>query len=90
MSPNDFLTMKDIAWHLSTNPDASIRNGKEALTLAQRASVLAKGSDPMTLIALSAAYAETDHFEEAIDTANDAKKLRLSRTTRPWWIWPRS
>jgi protein O-mannosyl-transferase len=75
LSPNEIIAMKDLAWCLSTNPDASVRNGKEALELAQRANKIAKDRDPVVLIVLAAAYAETGRSEEAVDNASKAMKL---------------
>ena len=37
--PDDVALLNDVAWTLATNPNASIRNGTEAVDLAQHATV---------------------------------------------------
>ncbi len=73
--PNDATLLNDTAWALATNPNASFRNGKEAVELAQRAVKLSAGQEPAILGTLAAAYAETGRFSEAVKTARTAQKL---------------
>ena len=56
---------------LATCPQASLRNGIEAVKLAERANQLAGGKNPAVLCTLAAAYAEAGNFP-----------TRLKRTTR--------
>jgi len=56
---------------LSTSREDSVRNGAEALTLAQRA-VSAKPTSPSYIAALAAAFAELHRFPEAIEAAQRA------------------
>ena len=81
LAPNDADTMKNIAWFLATNPDASVRDGRRALALAQQANELAHDSDPFILISLAAAYAETGRSEEAVETASEAGRLAAQGAT---------
>ncbi len=81
-SPMDVGVMKDIAWFLATSPDASIRDGRRALALAQRANEITRESDPLVLIALSAAYAETGRFEEAVEAASEAAKIAAAENNK--------
>jgi len=60
---------------LSTAPVASLRNGSEAVRLAEKANALTGGEHPAMLTTLAAAYAETGRFEDAIRTAEQAIKL---------------
>jgi spermidine synthase len=60
---------------LATCPDASLRNGAEAVALADRARQLTDGKDPAVLDTLSAAYAEKGSFAQAIDTEEQAVDL---------------
>jgi Flp pilus assembly protein TadD len=87
LSPADPVTRafvkKDIAWRLATHPDASIRNGKEAVALAEDANQIAGGRNAMILLTLSAAYAETGRFDEAKDKANEALKVALQQNNQP-------
>ncbi len=67
--PDDITLLNDTAWMLATNPNASIRNGPEAVELAQRAVQLSDGREPIVLGTLAAAYAEAGRFPEAVQTA---------------------
>ena len=67
--------MNDTAWLLATNPNASVRNGAEAVELAQRAIELSSGQEPAILGTLAAAYAEAGRFAEAVQTARKALEL---------------
>jgi tetratricopeptide (TPR) repeat protein len=73
--PNLMALLSQSAWVLSTSPDASVRNGTEALELAQRAAQLSKEQDPSVLDTLAAAYAEAGKFPEAVETAQKALEL---------------
>jgi Flp pilus assembly protein TadD len=65
----------NLAWLLATCPEATVRNGGEALKLAAKAVGLSQGKDASMLDALAAAYAETGRFREAVDTARRALEL---------------
>jgi tetratricopeptide (TPR) repeat protein len=77
LSPNDVATMRDVAFFLATSTDASVRDGKRALQLAQAANKLTRGNDPISLYTLAAAYAETGRYEEAVDIASEAIRLAM-------------
>jgi protein O-mannosyl-transferase len=79
LQPNNVDTVDQVAWRLATCPDASIRNGKEALDLAQRAVRLSGGDDPTPLGTLAAAYAEVGQYSEAVETAQRAIELAARR-----------
>ncbi len=74
-SPNATLTLDKLAWILSTSADASLRNGKEAILLAERACQITQNTNPITLATLSAAYAEDGQFEKAIVVAQRSQTL---------------
>ena len=57
---------------LATSPDASIRNGADAVALADHAQTLTHAQDPAILDTLSAAYAETGRFSEAMEVERQA------------------
>jgi protein O-mannosyl-transferase len=67
--------MNETAWILATAPESSLRNGKEAIELAQRAVELSDGEEPAYLDTLAAAYAEAGRFDEAVKTAEKATEL---------------
>jgi len=73
--PNHLAALKQTAWVLATCPDASIRNGAEAVELAERAVQLSGGQEPGTLDTLAAAYAEVGRFSEAVQAARKALAL---------------
>ncbi len=86
LHPNDAALLNDTAWMLATNPNASIRNGAEAVELAERALKLSVGNEPAVLDTLAAAYAEAGRFPEAIATANKALDSPPNEITRRWPI----
>ena len=65
----------NLAWLLATSPDAAVRNGKEAVRLAEEALAAAKRPDAAALDLLAAAYAEARRFDEAVRTAEEALRL---------------
>lgn len=68
---------------LATCPDASIRNGAEAIALAKRAQQLTAGHDAAILDTLSAAYAEMGLFPQAIETEQQAVALATRQGKLP-------
>jgi len=55
-----------LAWILSTSDDATLRDGREAVQLAQSCIKAVGAQDPALLATLAAAYAEAGDFAEAI------------------------
>ena len=74
-NPGSASAMNNLAVMLSTAPVASLRNGSEAVRLAEKANALTGGEHPAMLTTLAAAYAETGRFQDAIRTAEQAIKL---------------
>jgi len=79
IAPHSILTLNNLAWALSTCPDASLRNGARAIELAQKADQLAGGQNPIFIRTLAAAYAENGRFNDAIETAQRALQLALAQ-----------
>jgi tetratricopeptide (TPR) repeat protein len=75
IDPQFAQAQSNLAWLLATSPEATVRNGAEALKLAAKAVDLSHGKDPSMLDALAAAYAETGRFREAVETARRALEL---------------
>jgi protein O-mannosyl-transferase len=75
LDPDNFQTLTFTARVLSADPDNEIRNGATALTLAQKASALTDGTQPLVEDVLGMAYAETGQFDEAQKAVTHAIQL---------------
>jgi tetratricopeptide (TPR) repeat protein len=75
LDPNHVPVLTQTAWVLATAPELGLRNGAEAVQLAERSVKLSGGGDPAILDALAAAYAEAGRFPAAIETAGRALSL---------------
>ncbi len=62
----------DLAWHLATAPDDAVRDGPEALRIAQELDRETGGDDPLILDTLAAAFAENGRFDEAVKSIEHA------------------
>jgi Tfp pilus assembly protein PilF len=82
LQPNDAPALRWAAWVLATSPDATIRNGGEALAFAVRAVELSGGKDARMLDTLAAAYAEKGQFADAALTARRAL-VRAAQENQP-------
>ena len=67
--------LNNLAWLLAANPDPQVRNGHEAVDLAERACKLTEYKQPIMIGTLAAAYAEAGRFAEAVTTAEKAETL---------------
>jgi tetratricopeptide (TPR) repeat protein len=72
---NDF-PLRRLAWFRATCPEASMRNGKEAIRMSMRACELSKWKEPHCIEALAAAHAETGDFEQAVKYQTQAMKMK--------------
>jgi len=75
LQPNQPAPLNSLAWILATHPDAAIRNGREAVELAERACQATNHADPGLLDTLAAAYAEAGRFTDAVATIRKAHRL---------------
>ena len=64
-----------LAWILATHQDLRIRDGTQAVQLAERACELTEYKTAEVLDTLAAAYAETGRFDQAVDTVQKALEL---------------
>ncbi|MGD0745856.1 MAG: tetratricopeptide repeat protein, partial [Verrucomicrobiota bacterium] len=80
INPDYAEARNDLAWVLATCPQASLRNGNQAVALAQRANQLTGGGNPVVLGTLAAAYAEAGRFPDAVATAQRALQLAGTQT----------
>jgi len=74
ISPENLPALCNLAWSLATSSDSSLRNGSEAVQVAERAESVSSRSEkhPTVLRILAAAYAEAGRFGEAKETAQQA------------------
>jgi Flp pilus assembly protein TadD len=74
IAPDNVVAQSNLAWLLATAADPSLRNGPDAVLLAERAESESSRSENRTLVLriLAAAYAETGRFVEARKTAQQA------------------
>lgn len=79
--PNDPKKLRVAAWILATNPNASIRDGRKAVVMAERAWKISGDDDLPTLDTLAAAYAERGDFSDAILAEERAVRFADDRAT---------
>lgn len=65
----------NLAWLLATCPVAELRDGKEAVRLAEHVCADAAWREPATLDTLAAAYAEAGRFDQAVATLEQAIEM---------------
>lgn len=75
VEPGDVQLLNNTAWLEATAPDATLRNGREAVVLAERAVTITHGRDPRLLSTLAAACAETGNFARAVATEEKAVEI---------------
>src|ERR1019366_9448978 len=82
IEPRNAQARQRLAWALATWPEASVRNGGDAVAFAVRAVELAGGGDARMLDTLAAAYAEKGQFADAALTARRAL-VRAAQENQP-------
>jgi tetratricopeptide (TPR) repeat protein len=70
--------LNDLAWIFATDPHPDLRNGPEAVRLAERACNLSNRGEARFLGTLDAAYAEAGRFQDAITQCDQTIKLAVS------------
>jgi tetratricopeptide (TPR) repeat protein len=83
IDPNLIGACSKLAELLATHPDASVRNGQEAVGLAERAARLSPGLGAGLLDTLAAAYAEAGRFPEAVQAASSALDIASQQENAP-------
>ena len=83
LAPEQPVALNNLAWILATCPDPKVRDGSEAVRLAERVCELTGRKNPTLLDTLAAAYAEAGRFDEAVRTAEEARSLALAGGTKP-------
>lgn len=73
--PDSWDAANNLAWLLATHPNEQVRDGAEAVRLAEAATQATGRRVPAYLGTLAAAYAEAGRFDEAVATAEEASAL---------------
>jgi tetratricopeptide (TPR) repeat protein len=79
VDPNHVQTLHRVAWLLATSREPSLRDGAEAVALAERAARFTGNQDASILDVLAAAYAESGRFADAVETGKRALGLAAQR-----------
>jgi tetratricopeptide (TPR) repeat protein len=74
-SPDWPPALARLAWLLATHKDPGVRNGVEAVRLAERLCAIAGDQQAEALDVLAAAYAESGRFADAVGAARKALAL---------------
>jgi protein O-mannosyl-transferase len=78
LNPHLAGALNNLAWLLATSSDDALRDGAEAVRLAECACELTYHGEPLFIGTLAAAYAEAGRFPEAVATAEKAEQLATS------------
>ena len=73
LAPDAPECMNALAWIYATSPQAELRNGAEAVRLAEQACQLSQRQKTAVLDTLAAAYAEAGRFEDAVKTTEELR-----------------
>ncbi|MGB8853781.1 MAG: tetratricopeptide repeat protein [Pirellulales bacterium] len=83
LKPDDTGVLNNLAWLLATSPDDTIRDGKRAVELAQKACELTEWKEPHIISTLAAGHAEAGDFakarefsQKAVDASDDSDQVK--------------
>jgi Tfp pilus assembly protein PilF len=79
LAPDSVAVLNNLSWLLATTSDARLRDGGEAVRLAERACKLTQYKQAFLIGTLAAAYAEAGRFNDAVSTAQKAHDLALAQ-----------
>ena len=82
LSPDDDAVINSLAWLRATCPEASVRDGQEAMKAGTRACELTRWKNSSRIDTLAAAYAEMGSFSQAVKFEQQALALRSVSPTR--------
>jgi tetratricopeptide (TPR) repeat protein len=83
LKPDQPALLNNLAWLLATAADPAVRNGAEAVRLAERACELSGRKEALLLGTLAAAYAEAGRFDEAARAAQQAIDVATAAGDQP-------
>jgi tetratricopeptide (TPR) repeat protein len=78
VEPRHMVIGNEMAWLMATAPDATVRNGAQAIQIGEQLVALTNHKEFKPLDTLAAAYAEAGRFDEAITSARKALSLAES------------
>jgi tetratricopeptide (TPR) repeat protein len=78
IKPDAVAALNNLAWIRAATPQARLRDGAEAVRLAERACQTTEYKVPTVIGTLAAAYAEAGRFDDAVATSEKARELALS------------
>jgi Tfp pilus assembly protein PilF len=79
LAPDSVAALNSLSWLLATTSDSRLRDGGEAVRLAEHACQLTQYRKPFLVGTLAAAYAEAGRFNDAVITAQKAQDLALAQ-----------
>jgi cytochrome c-type biogenesis protein CcmH/NrfG len=79
IQPENGNAASNLAWVFSACPEDSIRDGKHAVELAEKALRISGGKIPMIYKVLAAAYAESGRFGDAVESAQRGAELAANQ-----------
>jgi len=80
IKPDQPSVQNNLAWLLATASDASLRDGAEAVALAEQARLSTGGGNAVFLRTLAAAYAEAGRYADATAAARRSLELSVAQT----------
>jgi tetratricopeptide (TPR) repeat protein len=79
VNPNMAEALYNLSWIAATAKDDKFRNGIEAIKLAEKLCKLQNYSQPLSLDALAAAYAEAGELNKAVKIARQGLNMALTQ-----------
>jgi Flp pilus assembly protein TadD len=79
LNDDDIDSSRSLAFLLAAAPQEQLRDGAEAVRLAERLAASGSRTDPHVMVALAAAYAEVSRFADARRAAQEAADLATAR-----------
>ncbi len=79
LAPDNPQCLNALAWIYATSSDPQLRNGPEAIRLAEKACAITRRQNPAQLETLAAAYAQAGRFDDAVKTAEEM--LAIAQTS---------
>lgn len=76
--PDHLAMANQLAWLLATSPDAGDRDGRQAVAIAEQLCQATGYGNAEALNTLAAAYAEAGRFDDAVDTATQARRIAIA------------